>query len=291
MPNFLNTKSITNWNTYQPFFEVDMYYDPTLSHKVKAKRKEEIAITLAARFGFVSAIVLTSVFGIQRHKVTEFLKRLCDQSYLIKVNTKRSADGIVYVLTYTGAQYASDIMRHDIPFRSKASPIEQINQNTIMHDSILQFVLMYGIQNKTTAGQHAPLWQGFVTEKEFKRIYPSNSVKNVDGIVLNSDCSVAAIEIEGSYKNKAKVENTLLKLKDNMLCQPPLFDKVFFVGSSNKIFEDSKRFQSQLLEELPNRYNKKTKSIYLTTEEALKLKDKLIFRTKFTEQIKQLFYS
>lgn len=291
MSNFLNTESITNWNSYQPFFEIDMYYDPKLSNKVKAKRKEEIAIALAARFGFVSAIVLTSIFGIQRHKVTEFLKRLCDQDYLIKVNTKRAADGVVYVLTYSGGQYASEIMRHDILFRSKANPIEQINQNTIIHDSILQYVLTQGIQNRTTTGKHSPLWQGFVTEKEFKRLYPSNRVKNVDGIVINNDFSVAAIEIEGSFKNKTKVENTLLKLKDSMFCQQPLFDKVFFIGSSNKIFEDTKRFQNQLLEELPNLFNKKTRSNYLTTEEAQQLKDRLIFRTKFTEQITRLFYS
>ena len=160
-----------------------------------------------------------------------------------------------------------------------------------MHDSILQFVLMLGIQNQTTNGQHSPLWHGFVTEKEFKRLYPSNRIKNVDAVVINTDNSVAAIEVEGSYKNKSKIEQTLLKLKDNMLCARPLFDKVFFIGSSNKIFEDNRRFQSQLLEELPNRYNKKTKAHYMTLEEAKELESKLIFRTKFTEVINRHFYS
>lgn len=291
MLTHLNTDSITNWNTYQPFFEIDMYYDPMLSNKAKAKRKTEIALALAVRFGFVSAIVLTSVFGIQRHKVTEFLKRLCDNGLLKKVMTNRAADGVIYVLTYSGANFASEVMRHDVLFRSKSNPIEQVNQNSIMHDSILQFVLMQGIQNKTATRKHSPLWLGFVTEREFQRLYPSNRVKNVDGIVINSDSSVSALEIEGSYKNKAKVEHTLLKLRDNMLCAQPLFDKVFFVGSSNRIFEDTKRFHNQLLEELPNRFNKKTKSNYLTDEEAQQLRKKLIFRTKFIDNINRLFYS
>ncbi len=291
MLTFLNTDSITNWITYQSYFEIDMHYGLNLGNKAKAKRKEEIAIILAARFGFVSAIVLTHVFNVQRHKVTEFLKRLCDKGLLNKVKTHRATDGFVYVLTYSGAQYAAEVMRHDVFFRSKSNPIEQLNQNTIMHDSILQFVLMLGIQNRTVNGQQSPLWLGFVTEKEFKRLYPSNRVKNVDAIVINTDNSVAAIEIEGSYKNKSKIEQTLLKLKDNMLCAHPLFDKVFFVGSSNKIFEDNKRFQTQLLEELPNRYNKKTKSHYMTVEEAHELASKLIYRTKFTEKINKHFYS
>ena len=285
-----NTESITNWNIYQPYFEIDMFYYSTLSNKEKSKRKEEIAVILAARFGFVSALVLTVVFKIQRHKTTEFLKKLCDKKLLIKVKTSRAVDGVIYVPTHTGIQYAIDIIRHDIPFRSKSNPIEQVNQNSIMHDSILQFVLMSGIQNHTSSGVHAPTWNGFLTEKEFMRVFPSNSIKNVDGIVLNSDGTVAAIEIENSFKNKAKTESTLLKLKASLLGTPPLFDKVFFVSSSDKIIKDTQRFQNQLLDELPNRYNKHTKSPMMTTEEAEELRQGLIFRTKFTESIQSTFY-
>lgn len=286
-----NTKSITNWNIYQPYFEIDMFYDSTLSNKAKSKRKEEISLILAARFGFVSALVLTVVFKIQRHKTTEFLKKLCDKGWLIKVNTSRAADGVVYIPTHTGVQYAQDLIRHDIPFRSKSNPIEQVNQNAIMHDSILQFVLMSGIQNHTSNGVHAPLWNGFLTEKEFMRVFPSNSIKNVDSLVLNSDGTVAAIEVENSYKNKTKTESTLLKLKASLLSTAPLFDKVFFVSSSDKIVKDTQRFQNQLLDELPNRYNKHTKSPLMTEVEAEALRQRLIFRTKFTASIQGLFYS
>jgi len=291
MLTYEHTDSITNWNTYQPYFEIDMYYPTDLSNRKKAKRKEEVVMMLAARFGFVSAIVLTVVFEVQRHKVTEFLNKLVLKNLLIKVKTNRAADGVLYVPTYSGAKYAGEIMRHEVFYRSTKNPIEQINQNSVMHDSILQYVLMRGLQNKTSAGKHSPLWRGFVTEKEFKRLYSSNRIKSVDAVVINVDGSVAAVEMEGSYKNKVKVENTILKLASNMLCQHPLFDKVFFVGSSNKVFEDTKRFQTQLLDELPHRYNKKTKNTYLTEQEAELLKDKLVFRTKFTDEINKLFYS
>lgn len=291
MITFEDTGSITNWDTYQSYFEIDMYYSTALSNRHKAKRKEEIAIVLAARFGFVSAIVLTEIFEVQRHKVTEFLNMLIKKDLLSKVKTSRAADGIVYVLTYSGAKYAEDIMRREVFYRSTTNPIEQLNQNSVMHDTILQFVLMAGLHNKVANGKYSPLWHGFVTEKEFKRLYPSNRVKAVDAIIISSDGGVAAIELENSYKNKAKTESTLLKLKSNMLCPPPLFDKVFFVGSSHKVFDDTRRFQAQLLDELPNRYNKKTKSNYLTEREATQLRERLIFRTKFTDKINELFYS
>ncbi|MBS3796370.1 hypothetical protein [Pseudoalteromonas sp. BDTF-M6] len=288
---FDNTERITNWNVYQPYFEIDMYYSKDLSNRHKARRKEEIAVVLAARFGFVSAITLTAIFEIQRHKVTELLNKLTKKQLLAKVKTSRAADGVVYVLTFSGARYAEEVIRHEILFRSKTNPIEQLNQNSIMHDSILQFVLMQGVHNKTTSGQPAPLWRGFVTEKEFKRLYPSNDIKNVDAVVINSDYSTAAIELENSFKNKNKVEATLLKLANNMLCQRPLFDKVFFVSSSGRVIDDTRRFQRQLLDELPHRYDKKSKAPYLTTQEATLLQEKLIFRTKFTELINALFYT
>lgn len=245
---------------------------------------------LAGRFGFVSAIVLAEIFKIQRHKVTEFLNRLIEESLLIKAPTQRAADGYVYVLTYSGAQYASELMRHEVFFRSASNPIEQINQNSIMHDTIMQFVLMAGIHNYTATGIHQPQWRGFVTEKEFRRLYPSNQVKNVDAVVLNADTSVAAIELEGSYKNKQKTEATLLKLTNCLFGENRLFDKVFFVTSSDKIFADTKRFHEQLLHELPNRYNKKTKLPLISADQAQALANLLIFRTKFTEKINQLFY-
>ena len=45
MLTFLNTDSITNWDTYQSYFEIDMYYDLNLGNRAKFKRKEEISST------------------------------------------------------------------------------------------------------------------------------------------------------------------------------------------------------------------------------------------------------
>lgn len=282
-----NTTSITNTNVYQRFFEIDMLYKFWLSPKAKGKEKLRIALLVAARFGFVSAITLTWLFKIKRYKVLEFLRRQVEAGYFKKISTIRAADGVVFCLTHSGASYASELMGFDIYFRSS----ENINMNSIVHDSIMQFVMLAGINNYNSEVKHKPMWSGVVSENEFRRCYPSSSVKQVDGVVLNADGTVACVELENSYKRKSQTQQTLLKLKDAMLGSPKLYDKAFFIGSSDKVFQDTQRFQSQLLEELPNRYNKKTNSNYLTTEEALQLKDRLIFRTKFTEQINQLFYS
>ena len=203
----------------------------------------------------------------------------------------RAADGFVFCLTYGGAKFAGEIMGIDIPFRSSANPADQLNMNSIMHDSILQFIMLAGVNNCNADGRYKPHWKGFVSEIEFRRLYPSNTVKKVDGVVLNSDSSVASIELENSFKRKSQTQQTLMRLKEAILGHHKLYDKAFFVGCSDKVFRDTQRFQAELLEELPQRYNKKTKSILMTEQEAQQLRERLIFRTKFTEQINQLFYS
>ncbi len=283
----INTTSIANTNVYQRFFEIDMLYKFWLSPKLKGTEKLRIVLIVAARFGFVSAITLTWLFKIQRYKVLEFLRRQIEAGYLKKVNTIRAPDGVVFCLTHCGARYASELMSFDIYYRSS----ESINMNSIVHDSIMQFVMLAGVNNYNANSNHQPMWSGFVSESEFRGCYPSSSVKQVDGVVLNCDGTVACVELENSYKRKSQTQQTLLKLRDAMLGSPKLYDKAFFIGSSDKVFQDTLRFQAQLLEELPKRFNKKTKSPYLTEQEASELRDKLIFRTKFTDKINHLFYS
>ena len=254
------------------------------------KSKKKLAILLAARYGFVSAITCQAIWQIRRHKVLESLNRIVKEGLLTIAATDRASDGRIYVLTHSGAQFASDLMRVDIPFRSAREPITQVNQNAIMHDSILSFVLSQGLQNKTKDGIPKPLWSAYLTEIEFKRIHSSPAVKNVDALVQLDNGEVAALELEASFKRKQQHEKTLLKLRDAMLGENKLYDKVFIIPCSQKINNDTQRYYKQLLEEMPCRYDRKTKLPLLSNDDADRLREKVIFRTKFIEPIEQTFY-
>lgn len=282
------TKSILE--RYEIYFNIDMQYQPAPSNIQRSRNKIRFALINAARFGFISALVCEQVWGVTRAKALEFLGKLVSQGYLALVQTERAADRRIYVLTHKGAQFASEMMRLDVPFRSAREPITQINQNAIMHDSVLSFVLNEGVANKTSEGLARPLWTSFLTEMEFKRLYPSSTVKNVDGLVLLPTGEVAAVELEASFKRKAQHETTLIKLKDSLINDSPLYDKVFIITCSERINADTQRFYEQLLEELPNRIDRKTKRPLLTQHDAALLRERIIFRTKFIAPIEQTFY-
>nr|NKX70395.1 hypothetical protein [Alteromonadaceae bacterium A_SAG7] len=275
---------------YEIYFNIDMQYQLARSNIQRSRNKTRFALINAARFGFISALVCEQIWGVTRAKALEFLGKLVSQEYLALVQTERAADRRIYVLTYKGAQFASEMMRLDVPFRSAKEPITQVNQNAIMHDSVLSFVLNEGINNKTSEGLAKPLWASFLTEMEFKRLYPSTTVKNVDGLVLLKTGEVAAVELEASFKRKTQHETTLIKLKDSLINDSPLYDKVFIITCSERINADTQRFYEQLLEELPNRFDRKTKQPLLTLHDAALLRDKIIFRTKFIAPIEQTFY-
>ena len=282
------TKSILE--RYEIYFNIDMQYQLARSNIQRSRNKTRFALINAARFGFISALVCEQIWGVTRAKALEFLGKLVSQEYLALVQTERAADRRIYVLTYKGAQFASEMMRLDVPFRSAKEPITQVNQNAIMHDSVLSFVLNEGINNKTSEGLAKPLWASFLTEMEFKRLYPSTTVKNVDGLVLLKTGEVAAVELEASFKRKAQHETTLIKLKDSLINDSPLYDKVFIITCSERINADTQRFYEQLLEELPNRIDRKTKRPLLTQHDAALLRERIIFRTKFIAPIEQTFY-
>ena len=273
------TKSILE--RYEIYFNIDMQYQPAPSNIQRSRNKIRFALINAARFGFISALVCEQTWGVTRAKALEFLGKLVTQGYLVLVQTERAADRRIYVLTFKGAQFASEMMRLDVQFRSAKEPITQVNQNAIMHDSVLSFVLNQGINNKTSEGLAKPLWTSFLTEMEFKRLYPTSTVKNVDGLVRLPTGEVAAVELEASFKRKSQHETTLLKLKDSLISESPLYDKVFIISCSERINADTQRFYEQLLDELPDRTDRKTKEPILTRHDAALLRERIIFRTKF----------
>ncbi|MCF2850105.1 hypothetical protein NH514_22645 [Pseudoalteromonas sp. ACER1] len=286
-----DTSGITNSNVYLPYFDIDMHYKKYKNRRQQGQVKLEWTIKHAMRFGFVSAIVCAEVWQTNRAKTLEFLNKLVGMGLLQTAKTIRAADGRVYVLTYAGAQYARELTQIDFPFRSTSEPIQQVNQNSIMHDSILSLVLALGIQNSNTDGIPNPLWKAYLTELEFKRLFPSNDVKNVDALVLLNNSEVAAIEIEHSFKRKQQHEQSILKFKSALFGEQKLYDKVFLIVASTKIQKDTQRFYQQLLSEMPTRYDKKTKLPLLKEAEAEIMNEKIIIRTKFINLIDDKFYS
>ncbi|WP_462167605.1 hypothetical protein [Pseudoalteromonas sp. GB43] len=286
-----DTSGITNSNVYLPYFDIDMHYKKYKNRRQQGQVKLEWTIKHTMRFGFVSAIVCAEVWQTNRAKTLEFLNKLVGMGLLQTAKTIRAADGRVYVLTYAGAQYARELTQIEFPFRSTSEPIHQVNQNSIMHDSILSLVLALGIQNSNTEGTPNPLWKAYLTELEFKRLFPSNDVKNVDALVLLNNSEVAAIEIEHSFKRKQQHEQSILKFKSALFAEQKLYDKVFLIVASTKIQQDTQRFYKLLLNEMPTRYDKKTKLPLLTEAEAEILNEKIIIRTKFIDGINYLFYT
>lgn len=286
----INTDTRFLDNNHQTYFNLDMRFHRSSNPVLRGRQKKSLALLIAARHGFVSAITCEAVWQIKRHKVLESLNRIVKEDLLSIATTDRAADGRIYVLTHSGARFASDLMRIDVPFRSAKEPITQVNQNSIMHDSIMSFVLSLGLQNKTKDGIPKPLWDGYLTELEFKRIHSSSNIKNVDALVQLANGEVAAVELEASFKRKQQHEKTILKLRDAMLGENRLYDKVFIIPCSKKINNDTQRFHKQLFEEMPHRYDRKTKQPLLSSDDANKLQEKIIYRTKFIDPIEQTFY-
>ena len=213
----MNTNTPSLDTEHQKYFNLDMRFHKSTNPVLRGRQKKYLALLLAARFGFVSAITCEAIWQIKRHKVLESLNRIVKEGLLSIAETDRAADGRIYVLTHSGGRFASDLMRIDIPFRSAQEPITQVNQNAIMHDSIMSFVLSLGLQNQTKDGIPKPLWDGYLTETEFKRIHTSTKIKNVDALVQLANGEVAAVELEASFKRKQQHEKTLLKLRDALL--------------------------------------------------------------------------
>ena len=202
----MNTNTPSLDTEQQKYFNLDMRFHKSTNPVLRGRQKKYLALLLAARNGFVSAITCEAIWQIKRHKVLESLNRIVKEGLLSIAETDRAADGRIYVLTHSGAKFASDLMRIDIPFRSAQEPITLVNQNAIMHDSIMSFVLSLGLQNQTKDGTPKPLWDGYLTETEFKRIHTSSNIKNVDALVQLANGEVAAVELEASFKRKQQHE-------------------------------------------------------------------------------------
>jgi hypothetical protein len=113
-------------------------------------------------------------------------------------------------------------------------------------------------------------------------------VRNVDGIVLEPDGTITAIEIEHSFKTKAARQTILLKWLYGL--KNGYYDKVMLFSQSLQIFADMKRLHSQLFQDMSLLRDKKTGKNLLTFEDVVVLETRLIYRTVFCEELTNTFY-
>lgn len=274
---------------YPRFFDIDMRYCAGANNHQKGVNRAKLSVLIAIRFSIVTPGIVRWLYGINHRLALEHLNRLEKDGLLRVVKTHRSPDGRVYVPTYTAAKFAEELMGIDVHFRSNKNPSLQFNQNNIMHNLINAFVMLRGIHNYHSDETYAPMWSGFITEPEFKRINNLSDTRTVDGAVRLLDGSVAAIEIEHSFKNKTARQVILLKYLASL--KKGDYSKIFLFSQSVKIFDDIKRLHEQLFTELPERYDKKSRAPLLSESDAELLRASIIYRTKLCTEIEKMFYS
>jgi hypothetical protein len=272
---------------YQPYISMPMRYVHGANNNQIGKSRRALTMKLVARFGLISPTIISWLYGIPHRLALEHLNKLVSERLLSLVITHRSIDGRVYVLDYAGAKYAEELLSVAVYFRT-GEPSLRVNQNTIMHDLMMQYVLLKGINNQTRDNRDKPYWHSFVTEPEFKRLFKSNDIRNVDGIALEPDGTTAAIEIEHSFKTKAARQTILLKWLYSL--KHGYYSKVMLFSQSLHIFNDIKRLHEQLLEEMPTRFDKKTKLALISLEDAELLKTKIVHRTALCDELTKRFY-
>ena len=274
---------------YARYFNIDMRYNVGANNYQKGINRTALTVLIAVRFSIVAPVITRWLYNISQPQALAHLNKLVDEKLLTMVPTHRSPDGRVYIPTYSGAKYAQEQTSIDYYFRSKSNPALQVNHNHIMHDLMNAFIALRGLHNHTSDGVYRPLWTGFLSEPEFKRLYNQGSARIVDGVAVLPDKAVVAIEIENSFKNKSTRQTILLKYLDSL--KAGHYQQVFIFSQTTQIFDDIKRLHTQLMDELPKRINKKTQQPFMTHEDGALLESAIVYRTKFCDEITALFYS
>ena len=284
----LETNNTLHTHHYPRYFDIDMRYRAGANNHQKGVNRTKLSVLIAIRFSIVTPGIIRWLYGINHRLALEHLNRLEKDSLLRVVKTHRSPDGRVYVPTYTAAKFAEELMGIDVYFRSNKNTALQFNNNHVMHNLINAFVMLRGIHNYHSDETYAPMWKGFITEPEFQRINGLSATRTVDGAVLLPNGSIAAIEVEHSFKNKTARQVILLKYLSSL--KNGDYSKIFLFSQSQQIFNDIKRLHTQLFEEMPQRFDKKTRAQLLSESDAELLHSSIIFRTKLCEEINEMFY-
>ncbi|MFC3095452.1 hypothetical protein DRW07_08945 [Alteromonas sediminis] len=269
---------------------IDMrYHHGRNNHEIGVSRKV-LSMCIAGRFSMIAPVLIRPLYGITQRAALTHLNSLVDLGYLSVFHTHRAIDNRLYVLTRDGAAFGSELIQYPIPFRSKATPSLQVNHNTIAHDLMNAYVLLRGVNRVSKNGEANPLWSGFVTEREFARLYPSHQIRTVDGLVreVGDKESFAAVELENSFKSRA-LRQTILE-KYAYALNSGYYNKVFLFSQQRKIFDDAKRLHDDIFEMQRHAQTQSKKGASLSLSDIDRLEEGLIFRTVFCDELQRVFY-
>lgn len=220
-------------NNYSRYFDINMYYESGANNHQKGINRAKLTTLIVIRFGIIAPVLIRWLYNISQHQALEHLNKLTKDGLLQVVKTHRSPDGRVYVPTYNAAKFAEEIMGVEIYFRSQSNPALMFNHNNVMHNLINAFIMLKGINNRNTDGILNQLWQGFITEPEFKRLATEKDIRSVDGLVQEGSKKadgLVAIEIEHSFKNKNTRQQLLLKYLYSL--KAGYYNKVFLFSAN-----------------------------------------------------------
>ena len=293
----MNTSNNTNSDTdrnliMQRYFNMHMRYEGGDTNNQIGQARRKTTVLVVARFGLTSPTVIAQLYGISYRQALEHLNKLVKQNLLLLITTHRSVDGRIYICDADGAKFAEELMSIPVYFR-RVSPAERgVNLNAVMHDLILSHILLSMMHEPSRFDDAYYAYQGLMSEKEFKRLFKNTDNRIVDGLILENTTDgliKIGIEVECSFKNKA--QRSVILLKYIAAIKAGVYQKVFLISQSQQIFDDIRRLNTQLLQELTQVIDKKNRKPFLTENDADILKSSIIFRTKYCRELTELFYS
>ena len=272
---------------------IHMRYLPGVNNTETGRIRQRTTLQIVARFGLTCPSILAWLYDISYRAAVEHLSKLVKRGLLQQVKTFRASDGVVYVCTYSGAKFAEDIIGMSVYFR-RPQQGREVNVNSVMHDLMNSYFLLRLLQEESRKNPGYYTFSGLVTERESKRLLQGTNERIVDGFVIQyggnnvEDNLIVACEIENSFKNKAQRSDILLRY----LCglKAGMYNQVFMFSQSYDIIKDIKRLHSQLLIDLVEVRSKKTGKSLITEQDAKLLSASIIYRTKYCDELTNMFY-
>jgi hypothetical protein len=288
--NFLDKNSEKSL-VVQRYFDIDMRYKHAENNNEIGRLRQQLTVVVTARFGLCSPTLIASLYSISKRQALEHLNKLVKQQLLICIISHRSVDGRIYICDSHGAKFAEEFTKIPVHFRRHTPAEKGVNQNTIMHDLMNAHILLSMMQETSRKQPELNIYLGLMTEREFKRQMTKADTRIVDGLLLEksegADC-IIAIELENSFKTKAQRSAILLRYLEAIKAR--FYDKVFLISQSHDILNDIKRFHTQLFDELIEVRSSKTKQPLMSTCDVQILKQAIIYRTKYCDELTNMFY-
>lgn len=288
--NFLDKNSEMSL-VVQRYFDIDMRYKHAENNNEIGRLRQQMTVVVTARIGLCSPTLIASLYSISKRQALEHLNKLVKQQLLICIISHRSLDGRIYVCDASGAKFAEELINIPVHFRRHTPAEKGVNQNTIMHDLMNAHILLSMMHETSRKQPELNIYRGLMTEREFKRNMSKADTRIVDGLLLEKsdqgDC-IIAIELENSFKNKAQRSVILLRYLEAI--KAGFYEKVFLISQSKDILDDIKRFHTQLFIELTEVRSSKTKQPLLRPQDVELLKQAIVYRTKYCDELTEIFY-